>query len=564
MTPESFAAALGDPAVPGGVIDFASSLADDERSAFPQRAIDAIDELGLARSYVPLEDGGDLGDVLAPMRMIRAIAGRDLTAAVAHGKTFLGSVSTWVAGDEAVRRRVADTVLAGQPVSWGLTERGRGSDLGATATTARFGPRGIVLDGEKWPINNATRGRAMTVLARVDERSGPRAHTLLYVDKAQLPANRFAPLPKVATHGIRGADISGLGFEAAPVSTDAVIGAPGEGLEIVLKSLQLTRPLCTALSLGAADLGLRVVGGFVLERRMFGRDLATLPAARAALVAAASDALSAEAVAIVGARHVHHRIDEMALVSSLVKFFVPDTVDLLLRDLSQLLGARSQLTELAPGNVFQKVLRDHRIVAIFDGNSVVNLGVIVGEFPSMLREGEAADARARAALGTSATLTEPVPIDFGSLRLFSRRGSALLRALPELLDAAAARIPDPDFGRDCAALLREFTQTMAEVRTFKRAPFPPPEHYLAAERVATLFAAASVLTLTENGGGFGPDALTARLVIARLAQRLGLSDPGDALVAEGFEAVAERLGAGGDASVFDAARSEAPAFEAAT
>lgn len=548
MRPETFAATLGDPAEPGSAIDFVTSLADDERSAFPQRAIDAIDASGLARSYVPLDLGGELTDVLDPMRMIRAVAGRDLTAAVAHGKTFLGAVSTWVAGDDTVRRRVADTVLAGQPVSWGLTERGRGSDLGATATTARFGPRGIVLDGEKWPINNATRGRAMTVLARVDERTGPRAHTLLYVDKANLPANRFAPLPKVASHGIRGADISGLAFDSAPVPSDTVIGAPGEGLEIVLKSLQLTRPLCTALSLGAADLGLRVVGRFVLERRMFGRDLAALPAARAALVAAASDALAAEAVAVVGARHVHERIDEMALVSSLVKFFVPDTVDLLLRDLAALLGARSQLSELAPGNVFQKVQRDHRIVAIFDGNSVVNLGVIVGEFPSMLREGDAADAAARGRLGALAS-GDTGPIDFASLRLFSRRGSALLRALPELADAAAARIPDPGFARDCAALLSEFHDTMAEIRTFKRAPFPPPEHYLAAERVATLFAAASAFALAEGGTGFGSDELGLRLVIARLAQRLGLGGPSDELVDAGFDAVAERLRAGGDVSV---------------
>ncbi|NQX10993.1 acyl-CoA/acyl-ACP dehydrogenase [Microbacteriaceae bacterium VKM Ac-2855] len=555
MTPDEFDDALGEPTEPGSVIDFATSLADDERSAFPQSAVDAIDALGLARRYVPREFGGDLGDVLEPMRMIRSIAARDLTVAVAHGKTFLGSVSTWVAGGADVRRRVADTVLAAQPVSWGLTERGRGSDLGATATTARFGARGIEVNGEKWPINNATRGRAITVLARVDDRTGPRAHTLLYVDKADLPADRHRASPKVATHGIRGADISGIAFERAIVQPDVLIGEPGTGLEVVLKSLQLTRPLCTALSLGAADLGLRIAGGFVLERRMFGRELAALPAARAALVGAAADALAAEAVAIVGARHLHERIDEMALVSSLVKFFVPDTVDLLLRDLAQLLGARSQLSDLAPGNVFQKVQRDHRIVAIFDGNSVVNLGVIVGEFPSMLREADAADLESRRRLG--ALRANRVDIDFAALRLFSRRGSALLRALPAMADAAAARVDDDHFSRDCAALVAEFEATMAEIRTFRRAPFPPPEQYLAAERLATLFAAAAAFALAEGSSdavdGFGADGLWLRLVIGRLAQRLGLGAPSAALVDAGFAAVQHRLSAGSTVSLLGVA-----------
>ena len=237
----SFDAFLGDPGEAGAVITTDRSIELDEASAFPGEAIAAVDAWGLQRAYVPESYGGGLGDVFVPMMMIRRLASRDVTVAVAHGKTFLGAVGAWIAGGP-VAADMADLVLAGEPVSWGLTEQGRGSDLSNTATAAVIGD-GIRVTGAKWPINNATRGRAMTVLARTGDQPGPRSLSLVLVDKHRVDARTLAPRPKVATHGIRGADISGLDLRGTVVEGDHLVGAPGHGLEIVLKSLQLTRPL---------------------------------------------------------------------------------------------------------------------------------------------------------------------------------------------------------------------------------------------------------------------------------------------------------------------------------
>ena len=81
-------------------ISTARSLDLDERSEFPAEAIAAADDWGLQRYYVPVEHGGLLDDVLAPLLMIRHLARRDVTAAVIHGKTFLGSICAWVAGGD--------------------------------------------------------------------------------------------------------------------------------------------------------------------------------------------------------------------------------------------------------------------------------------------------------------------------------------------------------------------------------------------------------------------------------------------------------------------------------
>ena len=154
----------------------------DERSAFPDDEIAAVTAFGLQRWYIPAAHGGMLGDALVPLLMIRHLARRDFTVAAVHGKTFLGAISAWVAGGE-IATRMAGLVDTGQPVSWGLTERGRGSDLSRSATSAQIGAGAVRVDGGKWPINNAVRCRAMTVLARSDERPGPRSLSLVLVDK---------------------------------------------------------------------------------------------------------------------------------------------------------------------------------------------------------------------------------------------------------------------------------------------------------------------------------------------------------------------------------------------
>ena len=185
---------LGDPRDAASVIPADRSVELDERREFPVDAIAAVNERGLQRWYVPEAQGGELRDFLVPMMMIRSIARRDLTVAVAHGVTFLGAVGAWITGGP-IADTMAELVLDGGPVSWGLTERGRGSDLSNTATTAALGDR-VVLDGEKWPINNATRGRAMTVLARTSDQPGPRSLSLVLLDKHRVESGTLAYAPE--------------------------------------------------------------------------------------------------------------------------------------------------------------------------------------------------------------------------------------------------------------------------------------------------------------------------------------------------------------------------------
>ncbi len=331
----------------------------------PMRCVAELTRQGAARHFVPIAHGGLLTSVTQAAWCVRAAARRDLTAAVALGQCFLGSVPVWIAGSAAQRERQAAALLQGRLASLALTEQAHGSDLLAGEVTHADGR----MSGTKWLINNATRAELLTVLARTTPTGGLGGFTLFHFDKTAQPAATFTCLPKIPTHGIRGADISGITFNAAAVPESARLGATGSGIELSLKALQVTRIGCSAFSLGAADTALRLALDFARDRKLYGATVLEIPHARAVLTTAFVDLLIAEAVALGALRGLHVAPDQMSLASAVVKYFVPTTLEQMVRDVAVVLGARHYLRE----GPFQKVLRDIAVVSLFDGSTAVNL-----------------------------------------------------------------------------------------------------------------------------------------------------------------------------------------------
>lgn len=404
------------------------SLGLDEVSAFPAAACAALDEAGLPAYYVPVALGGRLDGLDTLVARLREVAATDLTVAVAHGKTFLGAASVWLSGEPGQAAGLARHVLAGEAVAWGLTEEGNGSDLLAGAVTATRTDDGWRLDGRKWPINNATRGRFMCVLARTAEGGGPRCFSLFLVDKHALPAGATRPVPKLPTHGIRGADISGLEFLAAPLSADALVGPVGGGLETVLKALQWTRTACGALSLGAADHGLALARRYLSERRLYDRRLGDLPHARAGAGEGVARLFLAEVVATAAARAAQAAPRELSVLAPIAKAFVPSVIHEQLRQLGDLLGARGFLIGVEGYGEFAKLERDHQIVGIFDGSTWVNRSALVTSLPALSRMLEG--GRTPGSPPAWLDLDAPLPaLDPAGLRL-APGGESIVRALP--------------------------------------------------------------------------------------------------------------------------------------
>lgn len=458
---------LRDAHAPGQPLAHAQVLAHDEAEAFPQAAHDILATLRLSRAYVPSELGGSLDDMPAVMHMLRSVAGHDLTLAIAHGKTFLGCIGVWTGGNDEQAHWLANRVVDGTVVSWALTERAHGSDLLSSDVRATMQADGSWrMNGEKWLINNATRGDMLCVLVRTGELGGARGFSLFLVDKQTLPAKQYEALPKIPLHGIRGADISGIRFKDAVLPATAMVGSEGKGLEIVIKSLQWTRIFCTSLSLGAMDHALRLGICFMRERQLYGRAMARLPAARHALGQAATVSLVADAVATMAARVAHGLPDELSVVSPLCKAIVPTLADMVVADVGDLLGLRGFLRDhnglRETVGMFQKLERDNRIVAIFDGSTVVNRHALVMQLYYLSRPLDSHGERAQQAMALADCATPLRPLAFKGQQLLSPKGCAVLHALPATIE----RLPDntsPALRADVTSLLAALQHLLTDM-----------------------------------------------------------------------------------------------------
>ncbi len=521
---------LGDPRHPERPASFAAGLASDAEGAFPAAACEALDAWGLARFYVPAAEGGALDSLEHLAGVVRAVARRDLTVAIAHAKTFLGAAPVWVAGTPAQRADVAADVLAGDVHALCLTEEAHGGDLLATDTRATRDGDAWRVTGTKWLINNATRGAGLAVFARTDPRGGARGFSMFHLRKRDDGA--FVCTPRVATHGIRGADISGIRFEGFRAPPSALVGGEGRGLEVIMKVLQVTRAFVPALSLGALDAALRHVVAFARERRIGATAVAEIPHARRALVDAFVELLAMEALVRVCAREASAAPERLAVASAVSKYLAPTRVDEALGALAEVLGARRYLR----GDLLEKIRRDHSLVPLFDGSTVVNLNALAQELPHLTGTDGPVDLRPY-------RLHAPTPpFRFDRLDLVCR-GDALdapvahARAAVEasttgaLRDELAARLDQ------LAAGLRACTGPRAPR---ERALAQSPAAFANARAFARLYAArACALVWAEGRAGF--DDFFARGEWLALALRRLLTPGEEAPVADWYERAAERL-----------------------
>lgn len=437
-----FEALLGDPNAASSPLSFARALEADEREVFPDEACETLHRIGYLDHLVPTRDGGRLASLGELIHVGRVVARRDLTVAIATGQTLLASIPIWLDGDAAQRSATASLVRSGGSGSLALTEEAHGSDLAATevaATRVADDNDAWSLTGTKWCINNATRGAFLSVLARsVSPAHAAGGQSLFLVRKASLDTGHWSNLLRLRTHGIRGADISGIRFDGATLSGDALVGREGRGLDLTLRTLQVSRLACAAFSLGAGDTIIRTAYAFAAERTLYGKRAFAIPVVRETLANALADLLAIEALVLVAARAAAIVPGELSVLSAIVKATAPAWIDGVIREGIGVLGARGYLRE-GETAIAQKMARDHAVVGLFDGSTAVNLSVLAHQLPrSAQLRAEPRTARAPDEAMRLFALGDPAPaFEWSGLRVTARGADSLMGSLSHFTRAAS-------------------------------------------------------------------------------------------------------------------------------
>lgn len=425
---------LGDPCNPDSVMSFKRVVELDEEEAFTEDEVNWLYNWKLQHYYIPVDCGGKFTSFEEFVAFVRCLSRRDQTTGISF-TTMFWSFLTWMAGTDAQKERLSSFMKnENGTMCLAYSEREHGSDLVAGDVTATKVPGGYLLNGEKWPINRATRSGVTFVLAKTDPEGGARCLSLFMVDKARLNPEQYYNLPKILTHGIRGCDMSGIGFKDCFIPEDMRLAEEGTGLELALKGFQITRMLCAAFSHGAADTALRTTLNFALGRKLYGKTVLDIPQPRQTLVEAFLDHLLCDCETIAAARGFHVVPEQFSVWASVVKYFVPIQLENLINNVYVVLGSRFYFRDEHDYGIFQKMLRDNSIISMFDGSSVVNLHALILQFRQIAKYRARRNVKImegiQARLETIFSLEKSVPrFEPEKLQLFGKGADDVLQGL---------------------------------------------------------------------------------------------------------------------------------------
>jgi alkylation response protein AidB-like acyl-CoA dehydrogenase len=507
---------LGDPWDAGNPVGHGAVLAADERQEMLAEGERLLDEAGLNAEFVPAEFGGRLTRADRLAELLRAVWRRDPCLGLGYGfSSLIASVNIWSSGTDHQRRTAAGLLLANRRIAAAFHELSHGNDFTHAECTARPTDKGWLLSGRKEVVTNLRRADAMVLFASTSEAVGSRGHSQFFVLRDDLPADRISDTPRFTSSGMRGVPLGGAEFADCPVPSAALLGRPGQGVEIALRSYQVTRSLIPAFMVGTLDTALRTVLACALDRRLYGGVVADIPYVRTVIARAFADLLAVDACSAVGLRALHLTPEAMSVQASSVKYLTSRILVDAVQDLRSVLGAHSYLRG-GPYAIFQKLARDAAPATFAHASGAVCLVTILAQLPRLARRSWFTDPAAPETLFDLGGDLPPLRLD--RLAAGLPRTDAVIGTLIEIADTGPGGDP---VGRFAARFVRELRALHDECAALSPSDITidaSPAAFAVAHRYTVVRAAASALGVWR-GGRYPETALLG--VLDRLDGRLG-------------------------------------------
>jgi isovaleryl-CoA dehydrogenase len=246
------------------------AAAIDRGNAFPRDLWPEMGALGLHGITVDEEYGGAglgyLAHCVAMEEISRASASVGLSYG-AHSNLCVNQLNR--NGTAEQKRKYLPKLISGEHVgALAMSEPGAGSDVVSMRTRAdKVGDR-YVLNGSKMWITNGPLADTLVVYAKTDRTAGARGITAFIIEKTM---KGFTPAQKLDKLGMRGSDTSELVFTDCEVPEENVLGAVGNGVNVLMSGLDFERVVLAAGPLGIMQACMDVVVPYVHERKQFGQ-----------------------------------------------------------------------------------------------------------------------------------------------------------------------------------------------------------------------------------------------------------------------------------------------------
>ena len=346
----------------------------DRTAEFPADNVKAINGLGLNAMFIPEAYGGHPVSYAAYLACVREISKACAATGIIWATNFHGIKPLVDFGAEAQKTRLLPRIAQGGLVALAITEPSAGSD--ATGMKTRFRPEGddIVIDGGKTFITNGDVADLILLFGKWSEIDDDRKSISALILEKGAPG-----LSVVRTEdkmGIRASGTATLAFDGCRAPRANLLGAPGDGLRLLLASLNKSRPSVAAHALGIARAAFEDALAYINVRRQSGRRIVEFQGVQFLIADLAAELAQCEAWLWHVARLVDAGAQDIGIEASMLKLRASDLAMRIATEAVQLHGGYGYCKDYR----VERLMRDAKITQIWEGTNQIHRQLIGRSF----------------------------------------------------------------------------------------------------------------------------------------------------------------------------------------
>jgi alkylation response protein AidB-like acyl-CoA dehydrogenase len=353
----------------------APAAADYDRSGeFPWTNVQAFNALGLNGLFVPEAYGGNRSRYRLYLSVVQMISEACASTGIIYATTFHGMGPLIEFGSEEQKQRLLPRITDGGLGSLAITEPTAGSD--ATDMKTRFRPDGddIVIDGGKIFISTGDVADLILLFGKWTEIEDPRRAISVLVLEKGTPG--FSVVRTEEKMGMHASSTASLAFDGCRVPRANLLGKPGDGLPILLASLNRSRPSVAAHALGIATAAFKDMIAYVNVRRQSGKKIVEFQGNQFLIADLATELAFCETWLDYVASLVDGGASDFGLEASMAKLRASDLAMRMATEAVQMHGGYGYCRDFR----VERLMRDAKITQIWEGTNQVHRQLIGRSF----------------------------------------------------------------------------------------------------------------------------------------------------------------------------------------
>jgi alkylation response protein AidB-like acyl-CoA dehydrogenase len=346
----------------------------DRTGEFPWPNVKAINALGLNGLFVPEAYGGNRSRFQLYLSVVQMISEACASTGIIYATTFHGMGPLIEFGNEEQKKRLLPRIAAGGLGSLAITEPTAGSD--ATDMKTRFRPDGdhIIIDGGKIFISTGDVADLILLFGKWTEIDDPRRAISTLILEKGTPG--FSVVRTEEKMGMRASATAALSFDGCRVPRTNLLGTPGDGLRILLASLNRSRPSVAAHALGIATAAFKDMIAYTNVRRQSGHKIVEFQGNQFMIADLATELAFCETWLDYVAGLVDGGASDFGLEASMAKLRASDLAMRLTTDAVQMHGGYGYCRDYR----VERLMRDAKITQIWEGTNQVHRQLIGRSF----------------------------------------------------------------------------------------------------------------------------------------------------------------------------------------